>query len=240
MTSLPALDSSDFQRVLCVVAHPDDMEYGASAAVSRWTSAGIEVTYLLLTHGEAGMPQPPDEVASVRAEEQRRACAQVGVEDLRILDHPDGVLELTLGLRRDIARVIREVRPQVVMTSTWADVAPWGINQADHRVAGLSTADAVAAAGNRWIFPELVEAEGLEPWSTTWLVVNGVQDSTHVIEVEESDVEAAVASLRQHEAYLAALPWHPKPEEFIPEILHDGGAAGGVDAGLPVRAHRVG
>lgn len=240
MTSLPALDSSDFQRVLCVVAHPDDMEYGASAAVSRWTSAGIEVTYLLLTHGEAGMPQAPDEVAPLRAEEQRRACAQVGVEDLRILDHPDGVLELTLGLRRDIARVIREVRPQVVMTSTWADVAPWGINQADHRVAGLSTADAVAAAGNRWIFPELVAAEGLEPWSTTWLVVNGVQDPTHVIEVEESDVAAAVASLEQHEAYLAALPGHPVPAEFIPEILRDGGAAGGVDAGLPVRAHRVG
>ena len=75
---------------------------------------------------------------------------------------------------------------------------------------------------------------------TTWLVVNGVQDPTHVIEVEESDVAAAVASLEQHEAYLAALPWHPKPEEFIPEILRDGGAAGGVDAGLPVRAHRVG
>ena len=100
-TALPPLPEDGLRRVLCVVAHPDDMEYGASAAVSRWTSAGIEVTYLLLTHGEAGMPQAPDEVAPLRAEEQRRACAQVGVEDLRILDHPDGVLEYGLRLRRE-------------------------------------------------------------------------------------------------------------------------------------------
>lgn len=239
MSDLQPFDASEVERALCVVAHPDDMEYGASAAVSAWTSAGIEVTYLLLTHGEAGMPQHPDEVRVVRPEEQRRACAQVGVGDLRILDHPDGVLELTLELRRDIARVIRQVRPQLVLTASWADIAPWGVNQADHRVAGLSTADAVAAAGNRWIFPELVEDEGLEPWSASWLVLTGSQETTHYVPVSEGDVRNAVASLEQHEAYLAALPWHPKPADFIPQILADGGAQAGVDAALPVRVFQL-
>ncbi|WP_374929485.1 PIG-L deacetylase family protein [Kytococcus sedentarius] len=240
MSELPLFDSTGLERVLCVVAHPDDMEYGASAAVSAWTTAGVEVTYLLLTHGEAGMPDHPDEVRRIRPAEQQRACEQVGVEDLRVLDHPDGVLELTLGLRRDIARVIRQVRPQAVVTMGWADIAPWGVNQADHRVAGLSTADAVSAAGNRWIFPELVDDEGLEPWSTTWLLVTGTADPDQVIEVGAHDVAAAVASLEQHEAYLAALPNHPVPAEFIPQILAGGGGRAGVEAGLPVRAFKVG
>ena len=81
------------QRVLCIVAHPDDMEYGASAAVAAWTAAGIEVSYLLLTRGEAGMAEDPEIVAPLREREQRRACEIVGVSDLRYLDHPDGMLE---------------------------------------------------------------------------------------------------------------------------------------------------
>src|SRR4051812_6621199 len=78
--TLPALPEESFQRVLCVVAHPDDMEYGTSAAVARWTAGGIEVGYLLLTRGEAGMPNPPEETARLRLAEQQAACAVVGVE----------------------------------------------------------------------------------------------------------------------------------------------------------------
>ena len=105
--TLPALPEESFQRVLCVVAHPDDMEYGTSAAVARWTARGIEVGYLLLTRGEAGMPNPPEETARLRLAEQRAACAIVGVEHLTVLEHPDGVLVYGLDLRRDICREIR-------------------------------------------------------------------------------------------------------------------------------------
>ena len=90
--TLPALPEESFQRVLCVVAHPDDMEYGTSAAVARWTARGIEVGYLLLTRGEAGMPNPPEETARLRVAEQQAACAVVGVKHLTVLEHPDGVL----------------------------------------------------------------------------------------------------------------------------------------------------
>src|SRR5690349_21423969 len=97
-----------FSRVLCVVAHPDDVEYGTSSAVAAWTGRGIDVAYLLLTRGEAGMDaSPPDRTRSLRTEEQLRAAEVVGVAEIVFLDHPDGTLEYGLALRRDIARVIR-------------------------------------------------------------------------------------------------------------------------------------
>lgn len=226
-------------RVLCVVAHPDDMEYGASAAVAHWAAHGAEVSYLLLTHGEAGMQRPPEEARELRPREQAEACAAVGVGDLSILDHPDGVLEPTLDLRRDIARHIRRVRPDIVVTMVWDAVVSWGLNQADHRVAGLTTVDAVAAAGNRWIFPELVADEGLEPWPTPWLLVTGAADPTHAVVVSQADVDAAVASLQCHRAYLDDLPDHPDPAEFIPETLRAGGEVCGAEFAALFRAFRT-
>lgn len=225
------------RRVLCVVAHPDDLEYGASAAVHHWTSAGIEVAYLLFTSGEAGMQAPPEEVGPLRAAEQREACAAVGVERLTILDHPDGVLQPSLDLRRDVAREVRTFRPDVVLTTTWADEAPWGLNQADHRVAGLAAADGARDAGNPWVFRELVDREGLEPWHVSRLVVAGGSPLSHGIAVSDADVAAAVASLAAHRAYLADLPDHPSPDEFLPEMLAGQGRELGTDHALLVRVH---
>lgn len=131
--SIEKLPDDDFRRVLCVAAHPDDMEYGSSAAVAEWTDRGVEVAYLLLTKGEAGMQIPPDECARIRRGEQERACEQVGVAELTMLDHPDGMLVYGLDLRRDIARAIREFKPDAVLTGNWDLVTPWGLNMADHR-----------------------------------------------------------------------------------------------------------
>src|SRR5947208_5928022 len=100
--TLPALPEESFRRVLCVVAHPDDMEYGASAAVARWTARGIQVGYLLLTRGEAGMPNRPEETARLRVTEQRAACAVVGVNALTVLGHPAGELFYCLDRVLDI------------------------------------------------------------------------------------------------------------------------------------------
>lgn len=228
------LFTDDVQRVLCVVAHPDDLEYGTSAAVAHWTARGAHVAYLLLTRGEAGMQRSPAETIPVRAEEQRRACETVGVHDLTMLDHPDGVLEFTLDLRRDIARHIRRFQPDTVVTSTWEVEPGWGgLNQADHRVAGLSVVDAIAAADNRWIFPELID-EGLEPHKVTRLLVSGMQ-ATVAVEVSDDEMAKGVASLECHEAYLADLPHHPKPAEFIPEVLRAEGAQAGVDLAVGFR-----
>ncbi|MGW5739878.1 PIG-L deacetylase family protein [Amycolatopsis sp. NPDC003861] len=235
--TLPALPEESFRRVLCVVAHPDDMEYGTSAAVARWTARGIEVGYLLLTRGEAGMPNPPEETARLRAAEQRAACAVVGVEHLTILEHPDGVLVYGLDLRRDICREIRRFRPDVVYGTGFEVETPWGFDQADHRAAGLATLDAIRDAGNRWVFPEQVDDEGLEPHSARWYLTPGMTNPTHGVDVTGEPLRRGVASLEAHAAYLAALPDHPAPAEFIPQFAAMSGKAMGVEHAVLFRAH---
>lgn len=237
---LAALPDESWSRVLCVVAHPDDMEYGASAAVATWAERGVEVSYLLLTSGEAGMQTPPEDVGPVRAQEQQRACDAVGVSNLMILDHPDGMLMPTLELRRDIARVIRQVRPDAVITANFDFEAYGGLNQADHRAAGIATVDAVRDADNNWVFRELAESEGLPKWHTQWLLVVGHPAPTHAKSVDEKAVASAVASLECHEAYLADLPGHPKPAEFIPQILQQGGEAAGAEYAVLFKSYDLG
>ncbi|MEJ6549686.1 PIG-L family deacetylase [Corynebacterium sp. USCH3] len=229
---LELLDLGDGDRVLCIVAHPDDMEYGSSAAVAEWTDRGIPVTYLLLTSGEAGIDSmDPTETGPARAEEQRHACAQVGVDDLRILDFPDGVLEYSLDLRRAVASVIRDVRPTTLLTLGWDMEMPWGLNQADHRVAGVVALDAARDAGNRWVFPEITADDGrvLDRWQAEQLLVFGSAPATHAVTVSADAVERSIASLEQHKVYLAALDDHPAPRDLIGGVTSDAGAHAGVD-----------
>ncbi|GAA1868536.1 PIG-L family deacetylase [Pseudonocardia ailaonensis] len=194
---------TDWQRALAVVAHPDDMEYGASGAVAAWTQAGKEVAYLLVTRGEAGIDSlSPAECGPAREQEQRRACAAVGVEQCEFLDHPDGVIEYGLPLRRDIAAAIRRHRPDLVITGNFADRwATGGLNMADHVHTGRATLDAVRDAGNRWVFP----GAGGEPWNgVRWLAVSGSPQATHGVDIGEV-FDRAVASLSAHELYLRGL-----------------------------------
>ncbi|NNG37268.1 PIG-L deacetylase family protein [Nakamurella aerolata] len=236
---LTPLDDNDFTRVLCVVAHPDDMEYGASAAVATWTRAGKQVGYLLLTGGEAGMAEDPEQVRTVRAEEQRRACATVGVTDLTILRHPDGMLQPGLELRKDIARQIRMFRPDVVLTANFHVEAYGGLNQADHRVTGIAVIDATRDAANRWVFRDLAETEHLGPWQATLLLVTGDENPNLAQPVDQRAVDAAVTSLQCHQAYLRHLPDHPDPEVFIPEELRKGGEAAGTDYAVLFRGYQL-
>src|ERR1019366_8034521 len=140
---LPSFDES-WSRALCVAAHPDDLEYGLAAAVDRWVQQGKAVSYLLATHGEAGIDGvPPSEAASLRAGEERDGAAEVGVEVVEFLDYDDGMVEYGLPLRRDIARAIRVHQPEVVLTLTHRErFAGGGTNQADHRAVGLAAPDA--------------------------------------------------------------------------------------------------
>ncbi|MCV9993353.1 PIG-L family deacetylase [Paeniglutamicibacter sp. ZC-3] len=228
------------QRVLCVVAHPDDMEYGASAVVAEWTSKGVEVGYLLLTSGESGIRNlPPAAAGPLRAEEQRRACEIVGVSDLAILDFPDGLLEPGLALRQRIAMHIRRFKPDAVMTMTWDLETPWGLNHADHRAAGLAVVGAIRDADNPWLFRTTGGEAVDEAWSVSWLLVTESRN-THAIPVSKHSVDLAVASLGAHEAYLAALPDHPPPLELITSILDRTGKAAGRNHALGVRAIRIG
>jgi LmbE family N-acetylglucosaminyl deacetylase len=236
---LPALPEETFRRVLCVVAHPDDMEYGTSAAVARWISRGIEVGYLLLTRGEAGMPNPPEETARLRLAEQRAACAAVGVEHLTVLEHPDGMLVYGLDLRRDICREIRRFRPDAVVTFGYAVETRMGYDQADHRVAGLVTLDAVRDAGNRWVFAEQVE-EGLQPWNGVRQVwAAGSPDSRHAVDVTAT-FDRGVQSLLAHEAYLGGLDWQFDAAEFLEGVTRPAGSRMGTTYAAPFEVFSLG
>ncbi len=163
----------DWERALAIVAHPDDMEYGASSAVARWTSQGKEVAYLLLTRGEAGINSlSPQEASAIREREERESAMVVGVNDVDFLEYRDGVIEYSLALRQDLARIIRIKKPQVIITINYHLTFSGGtLNMADHRWTGLAVLDAARDAGNRWIFPELLK-DGLGPWDGVRMVIN--------------------------------------------------------------------
>ncbi|WP_254126992.1 PIG-L deacetylase family protein [Aquihabitans sp. G128] len=193
----------DWERALAVVAHPDDLEYGAAAAVARWTDQGKAVSYLLVTSGEAGIDtMAPDECARVRQDEERRSAALVGVDTVEFLAHPDGLVEASIALRRDLATAIRRHRPEVVLSINFRD--SWGgpsFNHADHRATGVALLDAVRDAGNRWVFP----GAGGEPWSgVRFALFSGAPDATHGADVTAT-VDRGIASLREHRTYLEAL-----------------------------------
>ena len=216
-SSLKPLDDTDFSRVLVIVAHPDDAEYGTSAAVAEWTSRGVEVGYVLATGGEAGMQRPPAEARELRAVEQRTACDIVGVKHLRILDFPDGLVEYGVALRKALTYEIRAFRPDVIITGSGELHVPWGLDHPDHRAVGLAAIDASRDAGNKWLFTDQL-SDDIQPWQVSTLLLTGT-DPTHYVPVSESSVEKSVASLGAHKHYLADLPDHPAPEAFLPPML---------------------
>ena len=232
-----------FSSVLCVVAHPDDIEYGTAAAVHKWVGEGATVSYFLATRGEAGIDtMRPDDAARVREAEERESARRVGVDVVDFGDHRDGAIEYGVALRRDIARAIRRARPDLVVAQTWGERFAGGmVNQADHRAVGLATLDAVADAGNRWLHTELTD-EGLEPWGGVRAVaVAGSATPTHHVDVSGEHFEAAVHSLEAHEAYNSALPSDfPVPRELLQMILGGGGGAVGVEHALLVDVIRRG
>ncbi|MFC7492623.1 MULTISPECIES: PIG-L deacetylase family protein [unclassified Nocardioides] len=207
----------DWQRALCVVAHPDDLEFGAAAAVARWTGQGKDVVYCMVTSGEAGIDSmAPDECRRVREAEQVESARIVGVSQVEFLGQPDGILEYGVPLRRAIAEVVRRHRPDIVITGNFRDT--WGglnLNQADHIATGRAVVDAVRDAGNRWVFPEQL-TDGLEPWGGVRAVwAAGSPQATHAVDTTET-FDAGVASLEAHRAYIEGLGWENwDPREFL-------------------------
>jgi LmbE family N-acetylglucosaminyl deacetylase len=150
-------------RVMVIAAHPDDPEFGCAGTVVKWAQAGKTITYVLLTSGDKGSPDPelrPGRLAALREEEQRAAAAELGVAHVLFLRYPDGLLENNLELRRHLTNILRQQRPHIVLT-----IDPWRHYQLhpDHRAAGQAALDAVYAAREWRIFPEQLVGE-VEPW----------------------------------------------------------------------------
>jgi LmbE family N-acetylglucosaminyl deacetylase len=203
---LPVLPEN-WQRCLAVAAHPDDIEYGTASAVARWTAQGKQVSYLLATRGEAGIDgMHPDQVGPLREQEERDGAREVGVDAVEFLDHRDGVVEYSLALRRDITRVIRRDKPEIIVSGAFTVRMIGGLtNQADHRAVGLAALDAARDAGNRWVFPELAD-EGLEPWGgVRYVCFAGAHQPSHGVDVTGEPLQRGIASLAAHAEYTKGL-----------------------------------
>ncbi|GAA1239366.1 PIG-L deacetylase family protein [Pseudonocardia alaniniphila] len=224
---LQLLDES-FSRVLAIVAHPDDLEYGTAAAVARWTAQSKQVVYCLATSGEAGIDGiEPERCGPLREAEERAGAALVGVDTVEFLGYPDGVLEYGLDLRRDIARAVRRHKPDAVITGnhheTWS---PGVYNQADHIALGRAVIDGVRDAANRWVFRELAD-EGLALWRASQILVPWSPIATHAVDVTDT-FDAGVSSLRAHSEYLRGLgdsDAMSDPEEFLAALARPVGAS---------------
>jgi LmbE family N-acetylglucosaminyl deacetylase len=198
------LDDAEIARILIITAHPDDVDFGAAGTIARWTDAGIEVTYCLVTDGDAGGLDedfPRAEMPALRRAEQIAAAKCVGVYDVSFLGYPDGRVEATLDLRRDLARVIRQVRPdRVVCPSPERNYARVGASHPDHRAVGSAALDAVYPdARNPFAFPELREREGLAPWKVREVWIAGSPSPTHFVDVTTT-FGRKIAALRAHES----------------------------------------
>jgi LmbE family N-acetylglucosaminyl deacetylase len=196
------LDDAEVQKVLVFAAHPDDVDFGSAGTIAGWTDAGIEVVYCVVTDGDAGGSDPSvtrGDMATMRRYEQTEAADRVGVHDLRFLGYPDGRVEATLDLRRDLARIIRQVRPQrVVCPSPERNYTRLGIGHPDHRAVGSAALDAVYPdARNPFAFPELLAEEGLEAWIVSEVWIAGTNAPTHYVDITET-FPRKVAALRAH------------------------------------------
>jgi LmbE family N-acetylglucosaminyl deacetylase len=240
MPDLLPLDLDGVERVLIVTAHPDDVDFGFAGTVATLTDRGIDVTYCIVTDGDAGGSEtgiPRVEMAPKRREEQTAAAAVVGVHELHFLGYPDGRVETTLDLRRDISRVIRQACPHRVMMQS--PVRNWDRVYASHPD-HLATAEAAIAAvypdsRNRWAHPEL-DAEGHEPWTVpqVWLGVGG-SELTHYVDITDA-VERKIEALLCHKSQL------PDPEatgEMVRGWTKMTAAAAGLPEGRFAEAYRV-
>jgi LmbE family N-acetylglucosaminyl deacetylase len=192
------------QRVLVVLAHPDDPEFFCGGTVARWAEEGRQIIYCLLTRGDKGSDRAGVDrraLALQRESEQRRAAAVLGVQEVLFLDHEDGYLMPDLALRKDVVRVLRQIRPDSVITCDPTNVYGQLINHADHRVAGQVTLDAVyPAARSALYFPELME-EGLQPIKIHHLYIAGAVHPNVTIDVSQQ-LERKLEALKCHESQI--------------------------------------
>ncbi len=195
------------QKFLVILAHPDDPEFFCGGSVARWIAAGHDVRYCLLTCGDKGSQDrlvQSDELCSLRQGEQKAAAKILGVEYVRFLDHPDGYLVADLALRRDITRVIRQERPDILVTCdpTTLYIGDNHLNHPDHRAAGQATLDAVyPAARDHLNFIELWRDEKLEPHKVREVWVAGSLNPNVLLDVTGT-WEIKIRALYEHRSQI--------------------------------------
>ena len=201
-----------FTSALVVFAHPDDAEYMCGGTVASWTREGTEVHYCVITDGSAGSNEPSatrEEMAVIREREQRAAAEVLGVRSLTFLGFRDGELEVNLGTRKAVTRVVRRIRPEVILapdpSRLWSGSGY--INHADHKAAGALALSAVMPdSPTRLQFSELLD-EGLEPFEIPHLWLAAEQPDTYIDITKTIDIKLAALAEHQSQHGEASAPW---------------------------------
>ncbi len=191
------------KKILVVGAHPDDTEFSSGGSILRWTQQGCEVHYLVCTNGDKGtkdLEMTGEGLTPIRQEEQREAARRLSVASVRFLGEADGEFPVTLANREKITRVIRELRPDVLMVHD-----PWRRYQLhpDHRNVGICTLDAMVAARDHLYFPHLYH-EGLMPHTVPEILLYGTDDANVWVDTS-STIEGKLDALRAHETQVARM-----------------------------------
>jgi LmbE family N-acetylglucosaminyl deacetylase len=201
------------QKILVILAHPDDPEFFCGASLARWARAGHEIHYFLLTCGDKGFNDihaSADQICTARRAEQNAAAAILGIKSVRFLDREDGFLIPTIDLRREVVRVIRQVKPDILVTCdpTHLFAGDYYINHPDHRYAGQVVLDAVfPAASNPFFFPDLIEIEGLQPHKPREVWISLTDNPNVILDVTDT-WEEKIQALKEHHSQIG------DPKEF--------------------------
>jgi LmbE family N-acetylglucosaminyl deacetylase len=221
-----AAPRTDVQRVLCVLAHPDDVDFGSAGTIATWVDAGLEVGYLLVTKGDAGGfdDTPREQMPLLREREQRAAAAAVGVKQVEFLDgYTDGIVTPSIELRRDLTGVIRRYRPDRILTSSplrrWDRFA--GPNHPDHLAVGEAVTCAVYPdSRNQFAYPELGEA-----WTVREVWYQGGPNPDHAVDITDY-FDRKIAAIAAHTTQVSHVT-------DLEKVMRERLTASAVDLGLP-------
>ncbi|PZS24566.1 MAG: PIG-L domain-containing protein [Pseudonocardiales bacterium] len=233
--TLEALTDESVERALVVVAHPDDADFWAGGTLARWSAAGIAVTYLILTDGDAGgfdPATPREDIPRIRRSEQKAAARILGVHDVRFLGLAEGTIVQGAELRRQIVRVIRLVRPRRLLT--WSPQWNWSRFRTschvDHRATGEVTLTAAYPdAGNAFAHPDLIDSESLDPWEVEEIWMLNARQPNHYVDVTET-FNSKIEALRAHRSQTGH---RYRLADEMRERLEPNSAAAGLAVGRP-------
>lgn len=222
MSDATTPESDGAPRVMVIMAHPDDAEFTSGGTVARFAASGYRVQYVLATSGDKGSADPgavPEQLASTRRAEQRAAAAVLGVAEVTFLEHKDGEVEVSLALRAELARVIRQGRPDVVLTFD-----PWQRYQVhpDHRAVGQTALDAVVAARDHMYFAEQV-AEGVSAHRVHNVYFFASDQPNYYVDIS-STLDQKIAALQCHRSQLG--------DRQVADMMRARAAAVGQEVGL--------
>lgn len=226
---------------MVVFAHPDDAEFGSAGTVASWTKEGTEVLYVCVTDGSAGSNEPEtvrQELAALREAEQQAACEVLGVKDCVFLGIPDGMVEVTLDLRRALTREVRRFRPDVLVapdpTRFWDEERRY-VNHTDHRAVGVACMAVLNPdSSTRPMFPELLD-EGLEPFEIRYLWIPAWDGSIDTYVDITDTIDLKIEALRCHKSQIHDWP----VDEWIRERARKRGEAAGMEFAESFRTFRL-